>query len=281
VPGFLAYSENRILGGQNPMITVVNDNPFSFAMSTAPNAVTGRVAGIENGTVDIGHIADSAGGTPPLRWGRWIGNVSISDDTKTNQSAVMPPAQGIHFVSGPVAAETLVPGLGVVNFSLQGGTTPTAMYPERVQPVGLPLDVNAGGLQIDFASGKAAIYFSVGFVVPKSNTIPTNWSWTGNLASTGTTPGIFDLPNSTVVLHKDPSGRYTGQFGGQVSGSGTCANGGGSLCSTNSLQGVVDGLVTGANAAAAGVIYRINTPAGGNFRYPVTGVLGFQRNTPQ
>jgi hypothetical protein len=229
-----------VIGGFNNTTRIALDrvgNLNKFDASNNGLAQTYSIAGataVERGTDPVSGIS----------WGRWSGGTQSVLNRATvgvAPATQATPASGMHWLLGPsMTAAVDLPVSGTFNYVLAGGTTPT-------DQAGVTGVVQAATLSANFTAMTA----NVGLTVA----MPTA---TLTASATG-------MPISTSGFFNADS-RYTAQQG--VAGTVNCTGAG---CGVVSYA-KVDGVLTGAGAIGAGVIYGLQTGT-----MTVGGVAAFHR----
>lgn len=230
-----------VIGGFNNSTRIALDGAGNLNKFDASNnglAQTYSIAGataVERGTDPVSGIS----------WGRWSGGTQSVLNRATVGAAPVTqatPASGMHWLLGPnMTAAVDLPVSGTFNYILAGGTTPT-------DQAGVTGTVQAASLSANFTAMTADVGLTVA--------MPTA---TFTASATG-------MPISTSGFFSADS-RYTAQQG--VTGTVSCVGAG---CVAGTTQAKVDGVLTGAGAIGAGVIYGLKTGT-----MTVGGVAAFHR----
>jgi hypothetical protein len=238
---------------------------------TNVNLVTAGVSPVgvnEIGNVSTGltHIVATGGTTlvdlgnynADMYWGRWNGSFTHG----TLGTVTLTPGKSLHYVAGPMTNPVTFPA-GTVNFTFQGATSPTInngqLNPGTFTASGpMTIDFGTGGVGVSFSTNSLSS-ISVGDVTTTVNAGPAT---TSPIRLSGA-PGSFQ-PQFTGTLNT------VAQITATSTGAGTSAQ---MVCTPN-CTAQIHGIVTGANAAAAGFIYEIRS---GTSTATITGAAAYRR----
>jgi len=182
--------------------------PSSNVNLTAANSV--GLATVEKTSPETGTFGTVGSAQDPAfaGWGYWdAGSLSYGSSALAQQAATVSGSNfgdGVHYIVGRPTPQSTMPTTGTANYTLIGGTAPTALD-DGILRIGTLV---GAGLNVDFTAGRVNSYVNTAFTV-NGQSVPVQISGYGVVSGTNFYSDNFESPSG---IYRGDSGEFYGFF---------------------------------------------------------------------